>query len=726
MKKIIPIFILFMLIYISLVSGATITLRTPETENLEDTQALNTTGGLLDSGANTQMCAGNQGTGSFLSYIKFYFDASAYGDITITDAKLFLYQTDGNQEGRWNAGRNFTIYQISNQTWNENSCRGHPTLFPCPSSGSVITSVDVSTFSALDGAWTNFTVTSWVNNNSVTNSQKNLSFMIYFPTTTSGMYHCFATKENASTSYIPYLEITYTNSITSLQIVHPSALQSLSYNTSIGLNYTFVNNSAVGSCWYNLDGGTNITISNCANTTFNTSEGEHTVNLFINDTVGFTLSDSHTFYVTLNAPSINLNYPSNQQYFNTNRNIYLNYTATDGNGLSVCQIWHNLTGTWHLNQTNTGVTSGAMNFTIVNSSADGVYKWNVWCNDTTGQGGFSPNNFTFITDTTFPVILESNVNITLATGSQDVSFNVTSYTEVNCNDSFYSVLNIDGSINNGLENISLSCSDLNSSFTVSGTPPTTYTLRVYMNDKSGNENYTDISFSTIASPSAPAGGGGGGTTIIQQISAVLSQNFSITSGTLGNRLDVVLAKGSVRPREKSFVIINKAKDVLRVKLICDTEDLDSNQTRDIVQGVNICDYVSFDNEVVDVSANEDNPTTGKVYVQVPENASFGDNYAFNILAVRELETNGSTTYSKLSVSARTPLWGLVYKYSYIPLQQSKDPARASYPVILVTIFLSFLIFAFVLLALRKQFLITGFILGVLGFAISFGLLIYFL
>jgi hypothetical protein len=59
-----------------------------------------------------------------------------------------------------------------------------------------------------------------------------------------------------------------------------------SYNISLPLNYTATDNVAVSQCKYNLDGGTNITLANCANATFNATGGFHKLYLFANDTSG--------------------------------------------------------------------------------------------------------------------------------------------------------------------------------------------------------------------------------------------------------------------------------------------------------------------------------------------------------------------------------------------------------------------------------------------------------
>lgn len=70
------------------------------------------------------------------------------------------------------------------------------------------------------------------------------------------------------------------------------------YNTSINLNFTVYDTSGVDKIWYNLDNNGNSTIT--TNTTFDTSEGNHTLYFFANDTLGF-LNNSKTVNFFINT-----------------------------------------------------------------------------------------------------------------------------------------------------------------------------------------------------------------------------------------------------------------------------------------------------------------------------------------------------------------------------------------------------------------------------------------
>ena len=300
----------------------------------------------------------------------------------------------------------------------------------------------------------------------------------------------------------------------------PSDSQEFDFNTSINLNFTASDSlGEVSACWYSIDDVENITIANCQNTTFNTSDGSHTLDFYSNDSLNNVATLSRSFTVSLDAPAITLNYPANNTFFNTNTNIYLNYTASDPNGLDTCQIWHDFNGSFSLNESNSGVTSGLQNYSVFNISSDNQYYWNVWCNDTTGSSKFAANNFTFTTDTIAPNLTIDNIATT--PGSQNVKFNHTAQ-DTNLGSCWYSIYNSSGQIDNSIENQSMTCNTNNIQFTVS-LESGTFNLTLYSNDSADNLNTTTSSFTVSeASAGGGGGGGGGGTT---EVAPVVSLNI---------------------------------------------------------------------------------------------------------------------------------------------------------------------------------------------------------
>ncbi|MBW2966201.1 hypothetical protein KY342_03810, partial [Candidatus Woesearchaeota archaeon] len=109
---------------------------------------------------------------------------------------------------------------------------------------------------------------------------------------------------------------------------------------------------------------------------------------------------------------------------------------TDTN-VDTCILYHNASGSWAANATDTSVTSNAdTNFSSITLS-DGSYIWNVLCNDSSGQTDWFTNNYTLNVDSVAPGltnwtyvestrVLTMNFNETVNAGSIDLSlFNVT-------------------------------------------------------------------------------------------------------------------------------------------------------------------------------------------------------------------------------------------------------------------------------------------------------------
>lgn len=293
-----------------------------------------------------------------------------------------------------------------------------------------------------------------------------------------------------------------------INIVYPSDYQSFSIKTGINVNYTIAD-AGVGiqSCWWTnssgvanqtLTCGTNITVSE-------TGDGNYEVTIYSNDTLGNIYNATIHYTITQTKPAVTLNYPTNNQYLSNGTNIPFNVTATDSDGIANCSLFGNWTGTWALNiSNNSAITSGVMYSLKQNVTVDGSYKFNYLCYDQTGQLNYAAQNNTFTIDQTLPSV--SIDSITTTVGSQTVYLN-SSYTEANCNNTFYSVFRA-GVIEGSLENISMTCTNMNTSFAVLAY--TAYTIKVYVHDKAGNENYATSSFITTGLAGDSGGGGGGG------------------------------------------------------------------------------------------------------------------------------------------------------------------------------------------------------------------------
>ena len=152
-------------------------------------------------------------------------------------------------------------------------------------------------------------------------------------------------------------------------------------------------------------------------------------------------------------PNTTLNLPADNYINDTDEWDYINFTvnATDDYNLINCSLWHNATGTWHKNATNsiTGTanqTSFALNLTNVS------FIWNAYCCDNASQCNWSVSNRTIYLNWTDPDIpkfsnfvsypingsyysygtdYQFNATVISTNGSVEIEFNNTHYTATN-------------------------------------------------------------------------------------------------------------------------------------------------------------------------------------------------------------------------------------------------------------------------------------------------------
>jgi hypothetical protein len=402
-----------------------------------------------------------------------------------------------------------------------------------------------------------------------------------------------------------------------LNVIHPDIGDVFTYNQTIPINFSiFDNGVGLGTCYYQVDALSFVQLPNCLNATFNTTNGVHTINISVNDSLGNTKSIKNSFTVTLTNPGVVFNYPANNTWFNRRTNINLNWTATDSDGISICQIYNDINGSYSLNKTKVSI-SGIMDSWSYNISSDSTYNWIVGCNDTTTLYSFAYSNLSFGVDTVSPLV--NILGITTTVGSQTISFN-SSYTENNCNYINYSVYNASNGIDGTLNNVStvLSCTNTNASITVSNYG--TYKLEIYVVDKAGNINVTIQNFTTIATVPGGTTTGGGSTTII-----INNENatWSMLTETLNDKYDLIMGKSI--SRSKVLLFRNLATSQVNLLLSCDN-----------VNG-EICQYVSFDNNNITLDATAYSEKTATFTINLPENITDGT-YDFKIIAIDSQNT----------------------------------------------------------------------------------------
>lgn len=351
-------------------------------------------------------------------------------------------------------------------------------------------------------------------------------------TYTNEVYHTFPEGSNTIRAYVNdsfgnenNTLVTFTVNLNSpplITLVNPQEGVTYGYNESIALDFIASDtDNNLDSCWYNINNGNNIIINNCLNTNFDVSEGNHVLNIFINDTIGEQAEDSVSFSVQVGAPTIILNYPIDE-YLNYQENIQFTYTPDDID-LDSCELWGDFTENFELNQTTANPLNGLEN-TFSLTLSDGDYLWNIKCNDSAGNSAFNGNK-TFYVDTLHPTI--SLIEPIGAKSSRIVtlSWNIIEENPDSCWYNVYRGGNIE------ITNTSVNCSANSITFDV--TIDADFILNFYINDSAGNLASASSSFSVSTSSSeviippstggsSSSGGGGGSISIAKNITPILS------------------------------------------------------------------------------------------------------------------------------------------------------------------------------------------------------------
>lgn len=417
----------------------------------------------------------------------------------------------------------------------------------------------------------------------------------------------------------------------------------------------------------------------------------------------WTVKSSDIIDVTLVSPADNTK---------TNQSQIFNCTADTSSTADLknvtLQVWNS---TNHIVNTSTESVTGDYNDTYptITFSAEDTYLWNCLWYNINDFSNYAGSNKTLIVNNT----IKPNITIdyiTTTQGSQTFTFNATITDDFpGLSTCFYSIINSTGEIDpSTTENTTFTC---NTQKSETASDYGNYTLRIWANDTSQNNNLnvSEDSFTLSPSPIAGSGGGGGaGKNVLQ------AKNFSITTRNGQKKLDFSLAKDSVKERKKSFIITNKGTKEITVTVSCDTTDVNQS-TKDI----EICDYVTFENDTFLVSPNELNPSVGIIKILTPKNASYGDEYFFNIIA--ESEDGNAIRVDKLSISARVTLLSTIYKWNYFPLQEDKIEAdRLKYPISLMAFVFGIILFGISLFVFtRIELLPIGLFFSVLIFFVTF-------
>jgi hypothetical protein len=163
------------------------------------------------------------------------------------------------------------------------------------------------------------------------------------------------------------------------------SLGNLTTNQTVLVNITVLVNNSVTL-------GT--TLTNLVNVTyFNTT----------NDTQMIFTQENTTVGITSTALNVTLISPPNANFTNSN-DVTFTCNATDSQNVTNITLYHNISQSFGVNQSiNTSGTNVQAQFNVTNIE-DGNYTWNCLAYNNQSNTSFAPNNFTFVVDTTNPVV----------------------------------------------------------------------------------------------------------------------------------------------------------------------------------------------------------------------------------------------------------------------------------------------------------------------------------
>ncbi|MBU0959371.1 MAG: hypothetical protein KKB31_05495, partial [Nanoarchaeota archaeon] len=220
-------------------------------------------------------------------------------------------------------------------------------------------------------------------------------------------------------------------------------------------------------------------------------------------------------------PNITLEKPSNNSHLLYSNNKFIfNFSVNDYWGIFNATLYHNVSGNWQINQTNTSIVNKGTiyNFTPINISRGnnvaGVYIWNVEVCNINKNCSFADNNFTFTVENTLPTFDHSlqqfkvshNQNLSYDINCSDVDGdNITYFT----NSSLFAIIPHNGSIVDNPDKtevgdyfINITCDDvfgnttLQMWYNITDSAPNTPTQTYPDNFETISTAYTTLNFTT--------------------------------------------------------------------------------------------------------------------------------------------------------------------------------------------------------------------------------------
>lgn len=201
-----------------------------------------------------------------------------------------------------------------------------------------------------------------------------------------------------------YFRIDVDDGVVELDNTNPSLTvyspESVNYTERLNLSLNYSAEDAfLDEVFYNLNDGMNVSLN--GNSSLYLEGGTYILNVYANDRKNNTNSFSLVFGIDI--PKVTLNSPAD----NTNDldgYIEFNCSVSDISSLSNISLYHNLSGSWEINQTQSVSGTEASVVFPLNLTGDLVFDWNCWAFDADSNDDMDENRTMRINVNSAPVI----------------------------------------------------------------------------------------------------------------------------------------------------------------------------------------------------------------------------------------------------------------------------------------------------------------------------------
>jgi serine protease AprX len=399
------------------------------------------------------------------------------------------------------------------------------------------------------------------------------------------------------------------------------------YNNQTGIPLNFTTDSTNHTIWYKVDGGNDVAVT--GNNTFNvSSDGQHNITLYVNDSYDNINQSTQYFTVDTVPPIITIISPySNLTMNHSSNSVWFNVSLNENGNVSLCSVDGN--GNFTLTRLNETY------FYNLSTVGEGWHNATFYVNDTVNWMNRSSINFTVMVK---PVITNSNVDKTLVLFNENVNITATIDDE-NLNSTLVNITWPNG--------LSILRSMINSSsthhYTFNETNQTgSYNVTILANDTFGNNNNASVNF-IVADP--------------------VNVTSSITNGSTAVNVSVkIYYNGTSQARNQtintsfSFILPGGLWDVGINTTQLNVTLFNTNLTQNVTRNIKLKEDVQMNYIVSDVRALKtvvlkfDNFTFSSANLTFPFNSSLVTNQTHHTYLTVYKCDDWNFTYSNCSSS----------------------------------------------------------------------------